>query len=236
MTLPPNVSLNKGEIQRRLLEWYQQNKRDFPWRRTKDGFAVLLAEKLLQQTRVRESVVNAYNALRSTYPSPESLWKADPKHIETLVAPLGLKYRAAEIQLMCKDLIEKHNGKVPAEYDALIQLTGVGEYCARATLSFAFGEDVAVVDTNVARFLHRLCGIDRPLPANPARKKYLQKLADELLPEGEARQFNLAVLDFCALVCKPGRPLCERCPIRSFCAYGSDLAIVTEVQPQEGNQ
>ena len=95
----------------------------------------------------------------------------------------------------------------------------VGDYCARAVLSFAYNQRVPIVDTNIARFLHRLCGIEKSLPANPARQKYLRSLATQLLPENGARDFNLAMLDVCAAVCTPQNPKCYACPLQEFCAY-----------------
>jgi A/G-specific adenine glycosylase len=99
----------------------------------------------------------------------------------------------------------------------LIALPGVGDYSARAVLSFAFGEDVPIVDTNVARFLYRLCGLPGPMPANPARKRSLIELAGELVPAGRAKEFNLAILDLCAQICRPKNPLCTDCPVNLYC-------------------
>lgn len=207
-------------MQAALLSWFSQYGRAFPWRERRDPFAVLLSEKLLQQTAARPAVVAAYAELLERCPSSEALAAADVGHLEELVRPLGFLYRARELPELGRALVERHGGQVPDTLKELLALPGVGDYAARAVLSFAFGQDVPIVDTNVARWLYRLDGLAFPLPNNPARKKSLIARAGGLVPPGRAREWNYAVLDLCALVCKPGRPLCERCPVRPWCTTG----------------
>jgi A/G-specific adenine glycosylase len=214
---------NKSELQESLLNWYAVNRRDFPWRNTSDPFEILLAEKLLQQTKVRSTVVSIYTKLLDLYPTIRALAMANVEDLRVIIKPLGLTYRAAEIKSMATEIIEIHKGQVPSNLKDLLALTGVGDYCARAVLSFAYYQRVPIVDTNIARFLHRLCGIEKPLPANPARKKYLRDLATQLLPESKSRDFNFAILDLCALVCKPQSPTCSQCPVRAFCAHNQKI-------------
>jgi len=219
MIVPP-VPDSKGHFQDSLLAWFAQTRRDFPWRSQRDPYAVLIAEKLLQQTAVRNVVVRSYEYLLRRYPTPELLAQAHVPDLEGIIRPLGFVYRAVELREMAQSLVARHSGNVPSDLGALLALPGVGDYAARAVLSFAFGEDVPVVDTNVARFLYRLYGLPGPQPANPARKKSLINLAATLVPTGRSKDYNLAVLDLCATVCKPGVPLCAVCPVRTFCAYG----------------
>lgn len=207
-------------FQQHLLAWYNQNGRRFPWRETSDPYAILIAEKLLQQTRAGESVASAYQVLLSTYPSPEALSEAKLADVTAIVQPLGLAYRAAELIDLAAGLVSLHGGAVPNDLSSLMVLTGVGDYSARAVLSFAFGYDVAVVDTNVARIFYRVFDIPGRMPSNPARKRRLIDLATALLPAGQARQFNLALLDLGALVCTPRSPDCEDCPVLKYCNYG----------------
>ena len=143
---------------------------------------------------------------------------ADIEELRKIIQPLGLTYRAVEIRKMAIEIVEIYDCEVPSNLKDLLNLTGIGDYCARAVQSFAYQQNTPIVDVNVARFLHRLCGIDNPLPANPARKKYLRNLASELLPENRARDFNLAILDLCALVCTSQNPKCYACPLQEFCA------------------
>jgi A/G-specific adenine glycosylase len=218
---------NKSQFQENLLNWFVKFQRDFPWRRTSNPFYVLLAEKLLQQTVARQTVVDAYSILVADYPDPFSLSQAEIRDIEDVIRPLGFLYRAKELRSLAQELVDRHNGQVPANLADLLALTGVGDYAARAVLSFAFRQDVPIVDTNVARLLYRVFGINEPLPANPARKKFLINLAQEMLPPGKTREYNLAVLDLCALVCKPQNPQCNQCPVRKFCIYGLSKGNVT---------
>ena len=213
--LEPNVL----DIQSRLLDWFRVFGRQFPWRQTDDPYAILLAEKLLQQTVVRESVIQAYNDLLAAYPTPAALAEADPGSIQAIIQPLGLHYRSQELVALARYISEKCGGHVPQDFRSLLALPGVGDYTARAVLCFAFGQDVPVVDTNVARILYRLFGLPGKVPANPARKQRLIALAGSLVPEGKSRQFNWAMIDFGSLVCKSSKPLCAKCRMQQLCRY-----------------
>lgn len=207
------------EIQTRLLDWFHISGRQFPWRQTRDPYAMLLAEKLLQQTVVREGVVQAYDDLLVAYPTPAALAEADVESIRATIQSLGLHYRAQELVALAREISEKHGGHVPQDFKSLLALPGVGDYIARAVLCFAFGQDVPIVDTNVARILYRLFGLPGPMPANPARKRNLTELAESLLPIGQSREFNLAMLDLGALVCKAPMPKCDLCPLLPVCEF-----------------
>jgi A/G-specific adenine glycosylase len=211
-------------IQNQLLRWWEQNQRDFPWRKTKDPYKVLIAEKLLQQTAARQEVVNAYKHIVHEYPKVESLAEATAEELVPVVQPLGFTYRARELPKLARILRDKHESKIPDDLDSLKDLPGVGDYSARAVLSFAYGHDVPVVDTNVARFLYRLYGIHDEMSANPARNQRLISLAESLIPEGRSRDFNLAILDLCATVCFARNPNCTACPLIDCCDYGIDYA------------
>lgn len=210
----------KKELQDRLLAWSSANGREFPWRNTRNPYAVLIAEKLLQQTAATPVVVRAFEMLYSRYPDPEALLQADPNVLRGILLPLGFHYRAQELVRLAAALVEDHNGVVPSDLHSLKLLPGVGEYIARAVLTFAYDQDVAIVDTNVARFLFRVYGIDKPLPPNPARSKAIIALATELIPRTKSRDFNFAVLDLCSKICVPREPKCTNCPIQIYCLYG----------------
>jgi A/G-specific adenine glycosylase len=222
MDLPEPLQQNKVKLQKLLLDWYAANQRSFPWRNTNNPFEVLLAEKLLQQTKARDIVVSIYTDLLSKYPTAQALMNATVEDLREIIQPLGFAYRASEIRQMAAEIVESHGGEVPSNLKELLNLTGVGDYCARAVLSFVYNQDVPIVDINIARFLHRLCGIEKTLPANPARKKYLRSLATQLLPENGSRDFNLAMLDFCAAVCTSQNPKCYACPLKELCAYAQE--------------
>jgi A/G-specific adenine glycosylase len=207
-------------LQSQLLDWFEKEKRDFPWRHTSDPYFILIAEKLLQQTVARQTVVKAYEEILKLYPVPEQLAAAQLETLQTIIAPLGFHYRAAELITLGRALVERHNGTIPNNLKELKALPGVGDYAARAILSFAYKQDVPIVDVNVARFLYRIFGLTDPFPANPARKKSLIDLAKLLLPPGRSRDFNLAILDLCAMVCVSNNPKCSICPVNRFCYVG----------------
>jgi A/G-specific adenine glycosylase len=213
-----------GRIQRKLIRWFAKNQRSFPWRKTSNPFKLLIAEKFLQQTAARSSVIEAYVETIQRYPTPAALAVAPPAALKRIVAPLGFHFRAAELKRLANTIVEKHKGQIPDNLHELRRLPGVGEYSARAVLCFGFGQDLAVVDTNVARFLHRVFGLPDPVGNNPARNRKLIQLAGSLVPKGRARDFNLAVLDLCASICTSSRPNCAICPLRQDCTFAISLS------------
>lgn len=224
--MPETLNLNAGkidEVQSNLITWFEKNGREFPWRETTNPFHILIAEKLLQQTIARSSVIDAYVAIITRYPTPKDLANAKIIDLQNIIKPLGLTYRANELIIMANEIHEKHGGNIPKDLNELLSLTGVGDYSARAILAFAYNEDVPIVDTNVARFIHRILGLDESIPTNPARSKKLRDYAKELLPQGKSRRFNFAVLDLCAAVCKPRNPECSICPIHNKCVFGKTI-------------
>ncbi len=166
------------EFQEELLSWFIKARREFPWRNTSNPYYIIVAEKLLQQTKAGNVVIEAYSDVIRHYPSTYELAKADINYLEEILQPLGLSFRAKHLISMAQEIVNEHNGAVPSDMKSLLRLTGIGEYCARAVLSFAFHQDISVVDTNVGRLLFRIFGIARPFPKNPSRKKYLQELAN----------------------------------------------------------
>jgi DNA (cytosine-5)-methyltransferase 1 len=209
-----------ANMQTELLAWFEENGRSFPWRETSDPYKVVLAEKLLQQTAVNERVVYAYEMILKSHPTVERLAEASPKELVPLIRPLGFEFRAKELPRLAKSVVRKNGGEIPKDLDSLLALPGVGDYSARAILSFAHKIDVPIVDTNIARLLHRVFGIKERIPSNPARSKPLLRLAERVLPRGRARDFNLACLDFCAALCTANAPKCTTCPLRTNCSFG----------------
>ena len=211
------------EIQELLLLWFSKHGRDFPWRRSRNPYQVLIAEKLLQQTKARSQLVQAYKAIIFHYPNPQALASANISNLQRIIKPLGLVYRAGELIKMANEIVQNFGGRIPRDLNALLSLTGVGDYSARAVLSFAFNEDVPIVDTNIARLIDRLHGLEGSIPSNPARSKKLRDHATNLIPQGKSRHMNLALLDLCAIVCKSRNPICSKCPIHHFCKYGAKI-------------
>lgn len=209
-----------ADIQQKLLAWFAVHGRDFPWRRTNDPYQTLIAEKLLQQTAAGEHVRAAYINLIESYPTLEKLARASVEDLRRIILSLGFTYRADELPRLAQAILTESSGRVPDTLIGLLALPGVGDYAARAVLSFAHGQDVPIVDTNIARLLYRMYGIDEPLPNNPARSKRLLKMAAAIIPAGKSREFNLASLDLCSAVCTSRQPKCESCPIQRSCVYG----------------
>jgi endonuclease III len=210
-------------LQKSLLRWFTRNSRTFPWRDTRDPFRVLIAEKLLQQTAAGANVVRVYKELLKRYPNCRSLAQSDVRSIETLIAPLGFRYRAGELVSLARSIRDKHGGSIPVTKHELIRLPGVGDYGARAVLSFAHNKNLAVVDTNVARVLTRYFALRLPPTQNPSRRRDLQRIADVLIPAGRSREFNWAILDLAAKHCRAREPACKQCPLHRSCRYSATL-------------
>jgi DNA (cytosine-5)-methyltransferase 1 len=214
-------TFNSRLFGKKLLKWFRRNGRSFPWRKTRDPFRILVAEKLLQQTAVKKSVVSVYRMLVKKYPTPQKLSKANLRKLTESIRPLGLSYRAKDLIRLSKDIVKRYDGKVPSTLSELQSLYGVGEYSAKAVLSFAHRADLAVVDTNIARIIYRVFGLKGKLPQNPSRNTVVAKLANQLLPAGRSKEFNLGLIDLGAKICLPSKPLCRQCPVNSLCRYYS---------------
>jgi A/G-specific adenine glycosylase len=194
--------------------------RDLPWRRTRDPWAILVAESMLQQTQVAR-VVPRWHEFLERFPDVRACADARPGEVVAAWAGLGYNRRAVQLHACAQAVRDRHDGVMPDDIDALRALPGIGPYTARAVLAFAFERDVAVVDTNVARVLARVGGSRLTASAAQAR-------ADSLVPEGEGWRWNQAMLDFGALSCTKRDPGCAGCDLRSACGWngqGPDPAI-----------
>ncbi len=196
-----------------LLRWAAREHRDLPWRRTRDPWAVLVSEAMLQQTQVAR-VVPKYHAFLGRFPTPATCAAAPQSEVVTLWAGLGYNRRAAQLHRAAAAMVERHGGSVPDRLEHLLALPGVGPYTARAVLAFAFEQDAAVVDTNVARVLARRAG--GPLTAAEA-----QRGADAWLPPGRAWAWNQGMLDLGAGVCTARAPRCGECPLAAGCTWAA---------------
>lgn len=197
-------------LQHDIVSWVSTRLRQLPWRDTRDPWAILVSEVMLQQTGVRR-VLPKWSAFMDTFPDPAACAAAELGDVLRLWQGLGYPRRARNLHRAATVIVEEHSGRVPLELEALLALPGIGAYTARAVLAFAHEVDVAVVDVNVARVLARVEG--RRLTARQA-----QVTADSLVPEGEAWLWNQALMDLGALVCRP-TPLCHECPIFDHCSW-----------------
>jgi A/G-specific adenine glycosylase len=207
--------VKKSPFSRKLLAWYQRHKRDLPWRRTSDPYSILLSEVMLQQTQVR-TVIPYYHRFLEAFPNFQTLAKAPLDRVLKLWEGLGYYSRARNLHALANAVIKLPSQKLPASYDEILELPGVGRYTAGAVLSIAFNQNYPVVDGNVQRVLARAYGIDDDVTL-PGTQKRLWDLAGTLVPSGHAGDYNQAVMELGALICLPRNPLCLTCPVRSEC-------------------
>ena len=200
-------------FRRRLLTWYRRHGRDLPWRRTRDPYRVLVSEVMLQQTQVSR-VIPKYREWLRRYPSLEALAAASAGEVHEAWYPLGYNVRPLRLRTIARTVVRRHRGRLPRSREGLLALDGIGAYTAGAVLSFAFGQDAAILDTNVRRVLRRVwVGED-----GHVRDRALWDLAERLLPRGRAYDFNQALMDLGATVCTARRPRCGVCPLARLCA------------------
>ncbi|MBA2846609.1 A/G-specific adenine glycosylase [Methanococcus maripaludis] len=208
-----NFNLVKSE----LLEWYSKNKRSFPWRYTKNPYQVLVSEILLQQTNA-EKVVSPYLKIVSRYHTIEELADADLDFLSEIFKELGLFYRSERLINISKEILSKYNGKVPCKKEELLKITGIGRYTAGAVLCFGCGMHSEILDSNIIRLFDRIFGVKSD-KKRPHTDKDLWNFAEEILPAENCIDYNYALLDFAALVCKAKNPLCDGCPLNNICNY-----------------
>ena len=202
-------------FQRRLLTWYRRHRRDLPWRRTRDPYRILVSEIMLQQTQV-DRVVPKYREFLAKYPTLSALARAPRRQVRRTWYPLGYNIRPIHLQGIAREALARYGGRLPADEETLRSFTGIGRYTAGALLSFAFGKDAPILDTNVRRVLGRLFLGPRRLKRVKGQSA-LWELAGALIPRGRAYDFNQALMDFGATWCTARKPRCPPCPMNSFC-------------------
>lgn len=198
-----------------LLKWYEKEARDFPWRRTRDPYKVLVSEILLQKTTSRQ-VNDIYRSFFERYPSVRDLAAASAEEIKDIIGILGLEKRAAFLKESANKIVNDYAGEVPDSSEALKSLKGVGDYVCNAVLCFAFRVRSPIVDNNVARVFRRYFGLKSTKPAYS--DKELWGIAKSILPRKGFREFNYALLDLAAKVCLASNPLHGKCPLSSRCS------------------
>ena len=204
-----------------LLTWYRAFKRDLPWRNTQDPYSILVSEIMLQQTQV-ERVKEYFRRWLDVFPDISSLAQADEEKIFKLWEGLGYYARARNLHRSAQ-LLHEAGKDVPDNREELLSLPGIGPYTAAAVLSIAFNKDEPLVDANVERVFSRYCNVGYPVKSREAQKIFWQK-AKELLPSGEAGEFNQALMELGALICLKKNPLCTSCPVHHGCeAYALGL-------------
>ena len=202
----------RSAIRRKLLRWYQQNKRDLPWRRTQDAYAIWISETMLQQTQVT-TVIPYYEKFLNNFSTVDALAHAPLAKVLRLWSGLGYYRRAANLRTAAQKIIREHRGRIPQDFNRLRTLPGIGDYTAGAITSIAFGQRHAAIDGNARRVLSRLLGI--------SDERALRAIAAELVPESQPGDFNQALMELGATVCTPKNQRCSDCAVNSLCASRS---------------
>lgn len=218
----------------RLLAWYKANKRDLPWRRSRNPYHIWVSEVMLQQTRV-ETVIPYFHRFLEKFPTVEALAEAPEEHVLKAWEGLGYYSRARNLQAAVREVHEQYGGIVPSEKEDITSLKGVGPYTAGAVLSIAYNKPEPAVDGNVMRVLSRFFVLEDDI-AKPATRVKIERLAQELIPEGEASDFNQALMELGATVCTPRSPHCLTCPVMERCGARlegreAELPLKTKAKP-----
>jgi len=203
------------EITEKILGWYYRNKRDLPWRLTRDPYKIWLSEVILQQTRVDQGLPY-YQKFVKRFPTVRNLASASEPEVLKLWQGLGYYSRARNLHAAAKQIMKEHKGVFPKTHEEILALKGVGDYTAAAIASFAFDLSYPVVDGNVLRLMSRLFGIRKPVDEIKTRKK-IREICATLLKGYPPHDFNQAIMEFGSVVCKPANPVCTECPLMDSC-------------------
>jgi len=198
-----------------LLQWFEINKRDLPWRETNDPYKIWVSEIILQQTRVNQGISYYYRFIER-FPDIKTLANATEEEILKLWQGLGYYSRARNMKSAAIQVMELHNGKFPNSYKQIIELKGIGKYTAAAISSIAYNLTYAVVDGNVQRVISRFFCIELPVDTNSGFK-LIESITSEILDKNEPGIFNQALMELGALICVPDSPNCENCPLNNEC-------------------
>jgi len=223
------MAFNIIHFQNRLLNWFQVNQRDLPWRRTYDPYQVWISEVMLQQTQM-DRAVEFFQRWMRRFPDLHHLCAASEQEVLKCWEGLGYYSRAKNIRKCADILVKYHNGQLPKSCEELKKLPGIGPYTAGAISSIGYNKNAVVVDGNIGRLFARIFNIDRQLGSSAVTRLLWQK-ADEILPHGRARDFNQALMEIGALVCTPKKPACSTCPVQKACfAYRYDVVHARPVK------
>jgi A/G-specific adenine glycosylase len=217
-----------------IIQWYWKNMRDLPWRRTTDPYRIWVSEVILQQTRVGQGL-GYYQRFLERFPDIESLAMAEEEDVMKVWQGLGYYTRARNMHHSARALVRDNQARFPASYDELRKLKGIGDYSASAISSIANGEKQPVVDGNVLRVISRYLGIEEPVNSSAVRKR-VKDFLFKIIPPDEPGNFNQAMMELGALVCRPKQPLCTNCPVVGSCfAFAADrteeLPVINKAKP-----
>jgi A/G-specific adenine glycosylase len=218
------VITNLSILRRRLLAWYDTNRRDLPWRRSADPYRIWLSEIMLQQTRVA-AVREHYRAFLARFPTVDQLAAAPLASVLAAWSGLGYYRRARSLHRAARQIVHRHHSRLPRTLPELRALPSIGRYTGAALASIAFGVPVAAVDANVERVISRL--LARPSPTRAA----CWTLAEALLARRRPGDWNQAMMELGATVCLPRQPRCQSCPLKPWCAATASFAVAEVKEP-----
>ena len=198
---------------RALEDWYRRERRELPWRATRDPYRILVSEVMLQQTRA-QAVIPYYQRFLERFPDVQALAEAGEADVLALWSGLGYYSRARNLQHAARAIVAA--GEFPRQFDEIRELRGVGPYTAAAVASIAFGSAHAVVDGNVLRVISRVCGDGADIQSSKTRARF-QQIANAWLDRRDPGLFNQAMMELGATICVPRMPRCPACPVASFC-------------------
>jgi len=201
-----------------ILNWGDLNRRDFPWRHSKDPYRIMIAEILLQRTKAKQ-VLPVYLRFTNKYPVISTLAEASEQEIFELIKPLGLAKRAEGIKRLSQQIVEEYGAEIPKDRTQLLKIHWIGRYIADAIMCHAYGINVPTYDVNFARLIDRVFLLRLKKPRRKDPKGYA--FAASLIPYADDRfkELNLSIIDFSDAICKSRKPLCAQCPIKSICNY-----------------
>ncbi len=202
-------------FQKNLIDWYLNNHRSLPWRKTEDPYRIWVSEAMLQQTQV-STVLPYYRKFLQKFPTIKHLARAELHDVLKVWEGLGYYARARNLHRAAGNVQQQYQGVIPNTWNQFRKLPGVGDYIAAAVLSIAFGLPYAVVDGNVKRVLARLQCIAAPLNNSTSTKRF-KETAEALKDTQMPGTYNQALMELGAIICKPKHPLCDRCPVQRFC-------------------
>lgn len=204
-----------ASIQHSILYWFDENKRDLPWRESKNPYSVWISEIILQQTRVEQGKPY-YDRFMNRFPSVFDLANADEEDVLLAWKGLGYYTRARNIHKCAKAIVSEYGGNFPQERKALLNLPGIGEYTAAAIASICWDQPYIALDGNIIRIVSRIYNIDRPFTQSLG-KAVFKTMGQELVSKERPGDFNQALMDLGASICLPKSPRCDQCPILGFC-------------------
>jgi A/G-specific adenine glycosylase len=206
---------SKQKIQTKLLQWFKKNKRDLPWRKTRDPYAIWVSEIMLQQTQVA-TVIPYYQKFLKSFSTLHHLAKANLSKVLKVWEGLGYYSRARNLHRSSQIVLNRFHGRVPDTLKDLLSLPGIGRSTAGAILSFAFHKEAPILDGNAKRVLSRLFAVSGS-PGERKTEGLLWEISESLIPKGFSNPFNQALMDLGSMLCTPKEPECGRCPLRHFC-------------------